>query len=117
MATTREQVLSKRKLPTEVVPCPELGDGSSLTVRRLTAREFMALSKKVQADSDLAFAHWIVATVIDENGKPVFNEDDAAALGEQDATLVERLTTAAMKLNVNGQGDAAKNSVTTRPAA
>lgn len=117
MAITREQILRSRKLPSEVVPCPELGDGATLIVRRLSAREFMALSAKVKAQPDLAYAHWIVATVIDEQGAPVFNDDDAAALGEQDTTLVERLVSAAMKLNVNGKGDPAKNSEATRPAA
>src|SRR2546430_1203538 len=112
MAITRDQILRPRKLPTEVVPCPELGDGVTLIVRRLTAREFMALSAKVKAQPDLAYAHWIVATVIDEQGATVFNEDDAAALGEQDTTLVERLTSAAMKLNVNGKGEPGKNSTT-----
>ena len=110
MALTREQILAPRKPVTEPVPCPELGDGASLTVRRLSARAFMALSAKVKADPDLAFAHWITATVIGDDGKPVLSESDAAALAEQDATLVQRLTEAAMRLNVNGKEHAAKNS-------
>jgi hypothetical protein len=42
----------------------------------------------------------------------VFTPDDAAALAEQDATLIERLTTVAMRLNVNPKEQAAKNSAT-----
>lgn len=109
---TRQQILQPRTLPSEVVPAPELGDGASLIVRRLAAREFMELSTKVKAQPDIAYALWIVATVVDENGANVFTENDAAALGEQDATLVQRLTETAMRLNVNAKGDAAKNSQT-----
>ena len=115
MSLTREQFLSSRKLVTETVPAPELGDGVTVTVRRLTAREFMTLSNKVKADADMAYAHWITATVIGDDGKPLFTEQDAAALAEQDATLIERLTMAAMKLNVNPKEQAVKNSQT--PAA
>src|SRR5437879_4891959 len=101
MALTREQILRPRKMPTEVVPCPELGDGATLIVRRLTGREFMDLSNKVKTQPDLAFAFWITATVVDESGNRVFTEDDdVAALAEQDGTLVQRLTEAAMRLNV-----------------
>lgn len=112
MGLTRDQILTRRTPTSEQVPTPELGQGSSLTVRRLSAREFMALSAKVKADPDLAFAHWITATVIGDDGQPVFTPEDAAALAEQDATLIQRLTEAAMKLNVNAKEDAVKNSVT-----
>jgi hypothetical protein len=106
---TREQVLARRERPTETVPCPELGDGATLTVRRLSAKEFMALTERAKAQPDLAYAHWIVATVIDDQGNAMFSEADAAELAEQDITLVERLTDAAQRLNLAGKGQAAKN--------
>jgi hypothetical protein len=112
MSLTREQILAPRKPVTEPVPAPELGEGVTLTVRRLTAREFMALSTKVKADAEMAYAHWITATVVDDDGKSVFTPDDAAALAEQDATLIERLTEAAMRLNVNPKDKAKGNSQT-----
>lgn len=115
MSLTREHILAPRKVVTEPVPCPELGAGAKLLVRRLSAREFMALSAKAKANPDQAYAFWIVATVVGEDGRPVFNEEDAAALAEQDATFVQRLTEAAMRLNVNAKEQAEKNSST--PAA
>jgi hypothetical protein len=116
MTLTREQILKPRTMPSEVVPCPEIADGATLTVRRLTGKEFMAMSAKVKAEPDLAFAYWIMATVVNDDGAAVFNADDAVALGEQDATLIQRLSEVAMKLNVNGKGDPAKNSDPTPPA-
>lgn len=106
---TREQILAPRKLPTETVPAPELGEGCTLTVRRLSAREFMDLTAKAKAQPDLAYAHWIVATVVGEDGKPILTEADAAAMAEQDITLVERVTETAQRLNLNAKGQAAKN--------
>src|SRR5688500_12409091 len=96
---TREQILRPRKLATKSVPAPELGDGETLTVRRLSAREFMDLTAKAKGQPEIAYAHWIVATVVNDAGTRIFNEDDAVALGEQDITLVERLTDEAMKIN------------------
>jgi hypothetical protein len=107
---TREQILAPRKLPTELVPTPELGEGTSLAVRRLTARELMALIEKGKAEPDLAYAHWMVATIVDDDGKPLLTEADAAAMADQDHLLVERLVDAAQRLNLAGKGQAAKNS-------
>jgi len=108
---TREQIL-QHKLPTESVPCPELADGAALIVRRLTAREFMALNAKIKADPDAAYAHWIAATVVDEAGNRIFNESDAAALADQDFNLINRLTEAAIRINGGGKEQAEKNSMT-----
>ena len=109
MALTREQILKPRKMPVEVVPCPELGEGQTLTVKRLTGRQFIELSNRIKGAGELAFAHWIVATVTTEDGLPMFTEADAAALADQDGTLVQRLAEAAMRLNVVSKDDAAKN--------
>src|SRR5688572_27942676 len=110
---TREQILAPRKLPTEVVPCPELGEGATLTVRRLTAREFINLTGKAKATPDMTYALWVVACVVDDEGKPVLTEADVTALAEKEITLLERLADAAQRLNLNAKGQAAKNSQAT----
>ncbi len=69
----------------------------------------MALSATVKEDTDNAYAHWIVSTVIGDDGQPVFTATDLPAIAELDSTLIERLTSAAMRLNVNEKGQAAKN--------
>lgn len=109
---TREQILKPRKLVTKTVPAPELGDGETLLVRRLSAREFMDLTAKAKTQPDIAYAHWIVATVVDEAGNRLFTEEDATTLGEQEITLVERLTDEAMKINGVGKEKAEGKSPT-----
>jgi hypothetical protein len=101
MALTREQILARRVAATEVVPAPELGDGATLTVRRLRAGDFLALSEKVKADPALAYAHWITACVVDEQGERMFTDDDAPALADLDITLIERLSDAAQRMNIS----------------
>lgn len=108
MAITREQFLA-RTLPSETVACPELGEGASATVRRLSAREYLVLAEKVKAEPQIAFAHWIVACVRDASGGPLFTTDDAAALADSDFGLVNRLAEAAIKLNGAAEGQATKN--------
>ena len=99
MNPTREQILN-RKLPSENVPCPELGPDATLIVRRMTAREYLEFLEQSKASPDLTYAHWIVATVVNESGAKVFNLDDAKALADTDALLVNRLAEVAMKLNI-----------------
>lgn len=112
MIPTREQIFS-RKLPTEDVPCPELGEGAKLIVRRLSTREYLALVEKANAQPDLIYAHYIAAAVVDEGGKQVFTADDAAALADQDFELVNRLGEVAIRLNTPTKGPDGKNSQTT----
>jgi hypothetical protein len=106
---TRDQFLS-RKLPTEQVPCPELGDGVTVTVTRLGARDYLALSERVKAEPQLAFVHWLVACVRDDSGAAMFTPEDAAALADSDFVVVDRLASAAIRLNGAAEGQAAKNS-------
>lgn len=106
MALNREQILARRVTATEVVPAPELGDGATLTVRRLSAREFMVMTDKAKAEPELAYAHWIAATVVDDQSARVFTVDDAQGLvADLDITLVERLTDAAQRLNISKKAD------------
>jgi lipoprotein-anchoring transpeptidase ErfK/SrfK len=106
MALTKDQILAARRTATETVPAPELGDDAALIVRRLSARDFMALTDKARAEPELAYAHWIAATVVDDAGRPVFDAADASGVvAELDITLVERLTDAAQRLNISKKAE------------
>lgn len=110
---TRDQILARTlSWPTEVVPCPELGAGATLRVKTLNARDFMDMSSRAKASPDLAYAHWIVATVVDDEGKAVFQPEDAATLANMPFSLIARLTEAAQRLN--GTAEQAEKNSTTR---
>ena len=115
---TRDAILTVNDLPSEQVPVHEWGgDGATLTVRRLTAGEFLQLLKKVQADPDRAFAYWIVFTVVGEDGKRVFTESDAEVLAGKSMQVIQRLFDAADRLNPTPKKDVtAKNSPATHSA-
>ena len=112
---TRDAIFAANDLPTEVVPVPEWGgEGATLTVRRLTAAEFLALLAKVKADPDRAYAYWLVFTVVDDAGKRLFTEADAEALAGKSMQVIQRLFDAADRLNPTPKKDvAAKNSQAT----
>lgn len=97
---TREQILNVKDLKTESVLVPEWGDGAVLKVRTLTAAEFLVLSGKIETDKDRAYAHWIVASVVDDEGKCILTEDDVTALAEKSFPVIQRILEAAQKLNL-----------------
>jgi hypothetical protein len=112
---TRDAIFAANDLPTEVVPVPEWGgEGATLTVRRLTAAEFLTLLGKVKADPDRAYAYWLVFTVMDDAGNRMFTVDDAEKLVGKSMHVIERLYAAADRLNPTPKKDvAAKNSQAT----
>lgn len=95
---TREQLLNRRT-KTATVPADELGDGETLNVRLLSAAQFMRLSNDAKLNPELGYAHWLVATVCDGDGKPLFGADDLDAAAGLPFPLVTRLIDAAQKLN------------------
>src|SRR5689334_19311871 len=115
---TRDSILAANDLPTEQVPVPEWGgEGATLTVRRLSAGEFLELVKKVQADPDRAYAWWIVFTVVGDDGKRMFTDADAEALAGKCMPVIQRLFTAADRLNPTAKKDVtAKNLPATHSA-
>lgn len=109
---TREQILNRyrdKKLVTETVPAPELGEGETLLVKKLKAAEVFEITARAKAQPDLMYAHWIVACVVDESGKPIFTAEDAAALGDEEFSLVERLMEVATRLTGANKEQAVKN--------
>lgn len=95
MIATKQQILSRTNAFTDV-PCPELGDGVSVRITRLSVRQYMDLARLVKLDPDNAFAYWIAATATDEQGLNLFTAEEAKQLADVDYALVERLASAAI---------------------
>ena len=114
---TREEILKKTKLKTEVVPVPEWG--GEVTVAELETEEmalwqvsFEAMGKADERVSQLRQS--IVArVVVDKNRKPIFKQEDVAALGKMSYAAVDRVFEVASRLNrilKKDQDELVKNS-------
>ena len=108
MALTREQFLTACDIRSEVVAVPEMGEGATVIVRGVSARDWMKLREAVKADPDHAYVHYLVATVVDDQGKPLFTPADAEALADKSIAVIDRLSAAAQRVNEGG-GTASKN--------
>jgi hypothetical protein len=103
VALNRDQILKADDLPTREVECPEWG--GSVLVRALSgaerdAWEASSLAQKTTLDGkgtefvpELANrrAKLVVQAVVDEDGKRVFVDRDAAELGAKSAKVLDRL--------------------------
>ena len=101
---TRDQILNASDLSSTVVPTPEWGEDSGVKVRSLTALERDQWDKdtyqgKTEVDLLGMKARFCTRTMVDDGGAPIFAETDADALAKKSAAVVERVFTAAAKLN------------------
>lgn len=102
---SKEQIWSANDIQYEDVSVPEWG--GEVRVRGLSGRErdrFEADSlkqKKGQREVNLENirARLVVACVVDENFKPLFDKSDIMRLGEKSASALERVFKAAQKLS------------------
>ena len=122
MTLTRDTILSADDLPKVLVPVPEWG--GDVYVRSLTAneRDFIELMYMDLRDDKKAKQLKLRATVcamsiVDESGKRLFSESDIEALGRKSYKALDRVKTAAEKLNAltaDEVDELEKNSETTR---
>lgn len=123
---TRDAILSVDDLQREEVDVPEWG--GSVLVRGLSGRERDAYEATIisQRGSDVklnlanARAKLIVRAVIDDEGRPLFSEDDVQALAAKSAIAIERVYAVAQRLSGMSKDDLdelTKNSVSGRSAA
>lgn len=119
---SRETLLKKRNRRTKTVtispshPDQDLA-GKTVTVRSMTARE--------RSEFESQFSHpktgkhlpnraaeirerLVIATVIDEQGNPLFTDDDLGALKEVDAAILEAIAKASQELNDISEEDLAE---------
>ncbi len=120
---TREQILQPRDLPHETVPVPEWG-GEVLvwTVAGTDIDHYEAglLLKKGGARYENARARLASLCIRDEQGRPLFSEEDVEALGKQSAKALQRVWDVAQRLNGRTEADAeelVKNSKNGRAVA
>lgn len=103
----KTQILEAQDLKFEDVAVPEWG--GMVRVAGLNAKEASVFSSKlVSVDSkggikelkmDNFMAELLVHTLVDEQFKPLFNEDDIEALGKKSAAIMKQLSDIAMKLS------------------
>ena len=100
----RDKFFGTAKPQAVSVPMPETGEGESVLVWPLTAKEWTAFQAAQQTNgkpnklADLVRERLVVACVRDESGQPLFTVDDISALGEMPAGMIERIVNAALKL-------------------
>jgi len=101
---TKQEILAAADLSIEDVEVPEWG--GVVRVRALSAAErdrfedslMTGRGKKRQFSMMNARAKLVALTVVDEQGKQIFNDQDVAALGAKSAAALSRVFDAAMRL-------------------
>lgn len=99
---TREQILSAK--PTIEGPIDVPTWGGAVHVRRLSAVEMFRWGTSDRGDDNTAAAaSLVVRCVCDDLGTRLLNDEDAATLQNQDASVLELLYPIAAKLNRVGK--------------
>jgi len=101
---TRDAILAAEDRLFEDVPCPEWG--GTVRLRSITGAQRDAYEQSLmqqrggskQLNMRNARAKLIVLCAVDESGRPMFSEDDLAALGRKNARPLDRLFDACRKL-------------------
>lgn len=100
MMLTREQILGADDLKSEVVDVPEWGGSVRVSMMSGVARD--AFQTSIQ-DSDKSISYFqnslIVATVVGDDGAPLFAMSDLTALRAKSAAAVTRVANVAERLN------------------
>jgi hypothetical protein len=109
MALTKEQILTADDLVKEEVSVPEWG--GSVFVTTMTAKDrdafesslFETKGKETKQNLTNMRARLAAMTIVDENGKRVFDINDMDALGQKAAPALNRIFDVAKRLNGIGQ--------------
>lgn len=109
---TRDQILSASDRPTEEVSVPEWG--GTVLVRALSGAERDAYESGIVTVSNSGTqrvnlanlrARLVAMACVDAEGKRLFSDEDAAALGDKSAAALERVFDAARRLSGLTEGD------------
>lgn len=104
-ALSKADILSADDLPAETVKVPEWG--GAVRVRSLTGAErdafeasmFEGTGKKARMNSANLRARLVALCVVDEAGERLFADEDVEALGAKSAAALDRVFSAAQRLN------------------
>lgn len=112
---TKAAILGALDLTTEDVEVPEWGGTVRVAMMSGKARDaFFARQEKAGGLPPSQFsATVLVATIVGEDGKPIFEQSDIEAMREKSPEALERVLAVALKLNGLGPKaveDARKNS-------
>lgn len=107
----RNQILEAKDIKTEIVDVPEWG--GSVMVKLLTGTERDQLEASVIDDKgkfkkDNVRAKLVLKCAVDEEGKPLFQPADLEAIGSKSSSALDRIFSAAQKLNRMGAEDIAE---------
>lgn len=116
----RADILGTSDLPRERVDCPEWG--GCVWIRTMTSAErdsweaarLERKGRRMAPSLDNLRASLVVYCCVDEEGKRIFADDDAEALGGKSAKVLDRLFAVAQRINGVGDEDLeslVKNSV------
>jgi len=120
MSLTKEQILNSQDLTKEKIEVPEWG--GVIFVRTMTGAERDSFEQGIVNDDRTANLSNIRAklcalTVVDEEGKRIFTDDDVKGIGEKSSLVLDRVFQVAQKLNgisPTDVEDLAKNSEETQ---
>lgn len=118
MLLGKDQILTRRALPSEEVEVPEWQ--GSVRIQGLSAGEADAFSaslvkrngKTVEMDREHYCAKLLCRCIVDAGGERILSESDVAILSQQSAAPIQRLAVIAERLSglqPGGVEDAAKN--------
>ena len=103
---TREEILSFDDSKLEKVSVPEWG--GDVFVRMMNGNERDAYEEwctSVKRSLIGVRGRLAALCIVDEKGVRLFSDDDIESLGEKSAAALERIVSAAMKLNAVSDGD------------
>lgn len=111
----KEEIQTSVELNSEDVFCPEFGEDAVIRLREMTSDDSVALAAKVSRSKQAeegAMLTWIIASAVNEDGSPLFEEADRAWLGKKGMKFIMRIGRAALRLNgvdKDGAEDREKN--------
>lgn len=99
---TRDEILSKTKLKTQVVAVPEWG--GEIIISEMSGDQRDAWEQTLQVRDDMGRlvsprAKLVIATVVNEAGDPLFTDKDTAQIGKLSSASLIAICNVAQKLN------------------
>lgn len=94
---TRNDILARQDLEREEVPIKEWG--GSVWVRQLSGRELVKLQRLMSDNDDADLIPLVIWCTVDAEGEQLFTEEDAHAIAAKSSQALERIVTAALRIN------------------
>lgn len=111
MALSKEQILSADDCKRRTVAVPEWGGDVLVSTMTGTARDaweqslLIRKNGKTEPNMENMRARLVAATLVDDEGKRLFTDDDVSALGKKSAAALERVCKVAQALNGIGEAE------------